>query len=103
MARSGRHWFCYWLCRDLGRSRMASLLGGTAFALSGVVGTIDWPQMLNGAIWAPLVLLLAVPRPGPQPHGVFAWWNGVRPLRGCRHHRLASNVEWRDLGATGSD
>ena len=50
-------WFCYWLCRDLGRSRMASLLGGTAFALAGVVGTISWPQMLNGAIWAPLVLM----------------------------------------------
>src|SRR5712692_2771182 len=50
-------WFCYWLCRDLGRSRMASLVGGTAFALAGVVGTIDWPQMLNGAIWAPLVLM----------------------------------------------
>src|SRR5215472_2298116 len=50
-------WFCYWLCRDLGRSRMASLIAGTAFALAGIVGTIDWPQMLNGAIWTPLVLM----------------------------------------------
>ncbi len=50
-------WFCYWLCRDLGRSRLASLLAGTAFALAGIVGTTDWPQMLNGAIWAPLVLM----------------------------------------------
>src|SRR5207248_1388917 len=24
--------FCYWLCRDLGRSRVASLTGGLAFA-----------------------------------------------------------------------
>ena len=49
--------FCYWLCRDLGRTIAASVLAGTAFALSGVVGTIGWPQMLNGAIWIPLVLL----------------------------------------------
>lgn len=49
--------FGYWLCRDLERSRLASLIGGTAFALAGVVGNTDWPQMLNGAIWAPLVLL----------------------------------------------
>jgi uncharacterized membrane protein YfhO len=55
------HWlaalFCYWLCRDLELSRMASLIGGTAFALAGVVGTTDWPQILNGMIWMPLVLL----------------------------------------------
>ena len=49
--------FCYWLCRYLGRSRAASLLGGAAFALSGVVGSVGWPQMLNGAIWIPLVFL----------------------------------------------
>ena len=49
--------FGYWLCRDLERSRLASLIGGTAFALAGAVGTTDWPQMLNGEIWAPLVLL----------------------------------------------
>jgi hypothetical protein len=49
--------FGYWLCRDLERTRLASLIGGTAFALSGAVGTTDWPQMLNGMIWAPLVLL----------------------------------------------
>ena len=49
--------FCYWLCRYLGRSRAASVLGGIAFALSGVVGSNGWPQMLNGAIWIPLVFL----------------------------------------------
>jgi len=49
--------FCYWLCRYLGRSRAASILGGVAFALSGVVASIGWPQMLNGAIWIPLVFL----------------------------------------------
>jgi hypothetical protein len=49
--------FCYWLCRDLGRSRSASMLSGLAFALAGVVGSLGWPQMLNGAIWIPLVLI----------------------------------------------
>ena len=29
--------FGYWLCRDLDRSRLASLIGGTAFALAGEV------------------------------------------------------------------
>jgi len=49
--------FCYWLCRDLKRSHAASLLSGLAFALGGYVGTNNWPQMLNGAVWTPLVLL----------------------------------------------
>ncbi|MBI3664667.1 MAG: hypothetical protein HY236_00320 [Acidobacteria bacterium] len=66
--RSSMHWyfvmihymgalFCYWLCRDLKRSRTASLLAGAAFGLGGYMGTTDWPQMLNGAVWAPLILL----------------------------------------------
>ncbi len=46
--------FCYWLCRDLKRSRTASVIAGAAFGLSGYCGAIGWPQMLNGAVWAPL-------------------------------------------------
>jgi hypothetical protein len=49
--------FCYWLCRDLKRSRTASVIAGAAFGLSGYFGDIGWPQMLNGAVWAPLVFL----------------------------------------------
>ncbi len=49
--------FCYWLCRDLKRSRTASILAGILFGLSGYCGNIDWPQMLNGAVWAPVVFL----------------------------------------------
>jgi hypothetical protein len=49
--------FCYWLCRDLGRTVAASVLGGIAFALGGVVASLEWPQMLNGAVWIPLALL----------------------------------------------
>src|ERR1700686_4379879 len=31
--------FCYLLCRDLGRSKIASLAGGAAFGLGGYVAT----------------------------------------------------------------
>ena len=49
--------FAYWLCRDLGCSLGASLVGSTLYAGGGFFATIDWPQMLNGAVWAPLVFL----------------------------------------------
>ena len=59
--------FCYLLCRDLQRSRAASLLAGAAFGLAGWMGTIDWPQMLNSALWTPLIFLFL-----------------LRVMRGCR-------------------
>lgn len=49
--------FCYWLCRDLGRSRAASLLAGAVFGLGGYIGNTAWPQMVNGALWLPVVFL----------------------------------------------
>src|SRR5579864_699534 len=49
--------FCFLLLRDLKRSFAASLLGSVAFATAGYFVYVDWPQMLNGAVWAPLVLL----------------------------------------------
>ncbi len=49
--------FAFWLCRDLGRSHAASILGGLVFALGGFFGNTDWPQLLNGAVWGPLVVL----------------------------------------------
>ena len=52
--------FCYWLCRDLKRSRPASVLAGVVFSLGGYIGFTDWPQMVNGAIWAPLVFLFLI-------------------------------------------
>jgi hypothetical protein len=48
---------CYALARDLGRSRGASIVAGSIFAFGGYVAFTDWPQMLNGAVWAPLVIL----------------------------------------------
>ena len=49
--------FAYLLARDLQRSRAASIFAGAVFAFGGYMGTTDWPQMLNGAVWSPLVLL----------------------------------------------
>ncbi len=62
------HWFyvlvhylagltCYALCRELGRSRLASVLGGIVYSLAGYVASVDSPQMLHGAVWVPLVFL----------------------------------------------
>ncbi|MBK5291698.1 MAG: hypothetical protein JJE04_08505 [Acidobacteriia bacterium] len=52
--------FAYWLCRDLRVSRGAAITGGLLFSLGGYVGQTDWPQMLNGAVWAPLVLMFTL-------------------------------------------
>jgi len=49
--------FCYFLCRDWKRSHGASILGGLVFSLGGLLGNTDWPQILNGAVWIPLIVL----------------------------------------------
>ncbi len=49
--------FAYWLCRDWKRSRGASILGGLTFSLSGFMASTEWPQILNGAVWLPLVVM----------------------------------------------
>jgi hypothetical protein len=49
--------FCYRLCRDLGRSQNASLMAAMIFTFAGYIGSTDWPQMLNGAVWIPLIFL----------------------------------------------
>ncbi|MFB3778003.1 MAG: YfhO family protein [Bryobacteraceae bacterium] len=49
--------FCYLLCRDLRRSRAASAAAGLIFSLGGFLGDAGWAQLINGALWAPLVFL----------------------------------------------
>jgi hypothetical protein len=49
--------FMYAYCRELSRSRFASVLAGAGFSFGGYVGTTTWPQMMNGALWTPLVFL----------------------------------------------
>jgi hypothetical protein len=67
--------FCYWLCRDLGRSELASIAGGISFGLGGYIGNVDYPQMLNGAVWGPLVFLFlfrALRDERPKSNAAFA-------------------------------
>ena len=49
--------FMYACCRELGRGRPAAVLAGAGFSLGGYLGTTTWPQMMNGAVWTPLVFL----------------------------------------------
>jgi hypothetical protein len=88
------HWFfvlvhylagltCYALCRDLGRSRLASILGGVVYSLAGYVAYTDWPQMLHGAIWAPLVFLY-----------LFRAERGERPLANAVLSGFFLGVVW---------
>jgi hypothetical protein len=82
--------FCYALCRDLGRSRSASLIAGCVFGFAGFVGSTDWPQMVNGAVWAPLVLLFllrAVRGQSPLASAAFSGgFLGIAWLSG--HHQI---------------
>ncbi|MDP8980275.1 MAG: YfhO family protein [Acidobacteriota bacterium] len=75
--------FAYLLCRDLGRSRAASLAAGIIFALSGYIGTNDWPQMVNGAVWTPLIFLF-----------LLRAVRGVRPLASAALSGLFLGMAW---------
>ncbi len=95
-------WFAYWLCRDRGLGRAAATFAGLAFSLSGWLGTTDWPQMFNGAIWAPpvfLFLLRAIDGKRPAASSLLAgFFLGLAWLSG--HHQapifltLAAMVVW---------
>ncbi len=55
------HWlaaiFMYAFCRQMGSSRFAGIVAGAAFSFGGYLGTTPWPQMIEGALWIPLVFL----------------------------------------------
>jgi hypothetical protein len=53
-------WGSYLLARELRCSRGASVLAGLVFSLSGWMALFEWPQMVNGAIWAPFVFRFLV-------------------------------------------
>jgi hypothetical protein len=50
-------WFAYRLARELNCRRLPAVFGAAVFSLSGWLGSTEWPQMINGAVWAPLVFL----------------------------------------------
>ena len=65
--------FTYWLCRELGPSRLAAIAGGIAYSFCGFLGVTHWPEVLGGLILAPLVLLFQVrAMRGRRPFGSAA-------------------------------
>jgi hypothetical protein len=91
---------CYALCRDLRRSRAASIAGGLACAFGGFIGTVGWLDVLNGAIWTPAICLFFL----RAARGIEPWRNaalcgvvlGVAWLSG--HHELPMLVSYALLG-----
>jgi hypothetical protein len=90
--------FCYLFCRSLGRSRSAALSGGLIFSLSGYLANTAWPQMMNGAVWIPLVFLFQLraarsPRPAPNAalSGMFL---GIAFLSGHHQVPIFTAVAW---------
>ncbi len=92
--QSALHWYyvlihyfaalsLYALCRDLKRSKAASVIAGCIFALGGYVATTDWPQLLNGAVWVPLVLLF-----------LFRALDGRRPLANTVFSGTCMGIMW---------
>src|SRR5262249_30257300 len=76
-------WFFYRLAADLGLSRAAATLGAAGFAFGGVIGTVAWIDVINGAIWAPLVFLY-----------VLRCGRGVWPWRNCAVGGLFLGISW---------
>ena len=48
--------FTYLLCRDQKLTKAASLAGAAVFGFAGIFGELNWPMMLSGAVWGPLIL-----------------------------------------------
>jgi hypothetical protein len=77
-------------CRSLERSFRASVLGACVYALGGYAGNVDWPQMVNGAVWTPLVFLfLFRAEAGRRPYSsamLSGFFLGLGWLAG--HHQM---------------
>ncbi len=98
------HWLaalnCYLFCRYICRSRAAAIFGGCLFAFGAAVGNIDWPQMVNGAIWMPLIFLslLKTKDEPARANRHAAWaglWLGLSWLAG--HHQIPTFVTYGSM------
>lgn len=65
--------FMFLLAREMRLGNFASLVSGVCFSLAGFVGRVGWPDMLDSAIWLPLVFLcfLRAVHARGQPRGVL--------------------------------
>ena len=50
-------WAMFALLRTISLGRATAALAAVAFGAGGYMAEIEWPQMLNGAVWLPVVLL----------------------------------------------
>lgn len=75
--------FAYLFFRDLRLSRPASITGGMFYTLAGFVGTTEYPYMLAGAIWAPLVFMF-----------LLRSMRGARPLASAAYAGLFLGFSW---------
>src|SRR5205823_1970487 len=60
-----------------------SILAGIAFGLGGYIGSTDWPQMINGAIWGPLIFLF-----------LLRAARGIRPAVSAAFSGLFLGMSW---------
>ncbi|MBX9602781.1 MAG: YfhO family protein [Bryobacteraceae bacterium] len=90
LIRVGAALAAYALARSMGRSRWAAIFAGVAYGLAGYVAAVDAPQMVNGAVWTPLVFLFlfrAVRGPGGVRSAVLSgFFLGFGWLAG--HHQM---------------
>lgn len=73
----------YALCRDLGRSKRAAVLGGIIYSLAGIEVTTDWPQMAHAPAWVALVMLF-----------LLRVLRGVQPLRNSVLAGVSLGAAW---------
>jgi hypothetical protein len=69
--------FAYRLFRDLGLAAGASVVGGIFYAVAGYCGNTEWPYVLAGGIWAPLVFLFLLRSMRGRAPRKNAAWAGV--------------------------
>lgn len=94
-------WFAYKLARELGCRRLVNI-GASIFSLAGWLGSTEWPQMIDGAVWAPLHSCICFAPPGGEPirSSILAgFFLGMAWLSG--HHQVRSSLPWPAL-ASGS-
>jgi hypothetical protein len=80
----------YALIRYLRMSRTAAIFAGCLFGFTGFLGNNDWPQMLNGGIWAPLVMRFVLKSVrGESPLSSAAWAGSLLGLSWLSgHHQI---------------
>ena len=72
--------FMFALAREMGLSRFASMVAGICFAFGGFVAQVPWPDMVQTAIWLPLIFLFflrALRAPALRPAISYALLGGL--------------------------